>query len=68
MAAGTNVKAEAVTNANAIVEFSADLLGNHASVNARTGDTTVEQKPIRKLEFMENQVHRRRSQFNFHRC
>ena len=41
VAAGTNVKAEAVTNANAIVEFIGGSSGNHASVNARTGDTTI---------------------------
>ena len=41
VAAGTNVKAEAVTNANAIVEFIDGSSGNHASVNAKTGDTTI---------------------------
>ncbi len=41
VAAGTNVKAEAVTNANAIVEFIGGSSGNHASVNAKTGDTTI---------------------------
>ncbi len=57
VAAGTNVKAEATTTANAVAEFLNGITGSHASVNAQSGDvfigtsTNTEAKVYGRIKF-----------------
>ena len=57
VAAGTNVKAEATTTANAVAEFLNGISGSHASVNAQSGDvfigtsTNTEAKVYGRIKF-----------------